>query len=288
MNKTTIIWDADNTLWDWVKYATHSYPKMAEEIAKITNTPLKTIQQTMQEYYTLSGTIENEYLIQYLTEKAIFKNPPTDINNLIQQAQQAFAKERKKHLEPYPYIEDSLIFSIKQGIKNIILTDAPSTQAKLRLKYSGITTPTLEQLTVFALKPETNQTLPEAYQLNFIKGKYKTPFNIHEIDTPKPHTDLEQVLQMTKQQIQESVIIIGDNYAKDIELAKKYGCSAIHAKYGTTTEEALLPIRPFIPTQILSRSFSKEQQPQTNQEPKNIKTAESPQDLIKIIQDLLT
>ena len=75
-----IIWDADNTIWNWVRYAARAYPKMAEVIADETGIPCEDVVANMKQYYTTVGTMESPWLIQGLEQMGFFKRARKTIN----------------------------------------------------------------------------------------------------------------------------------------------------------------------------------------------------------------
>jgi len=250
---TDVIWDGDNTIWDWVTYAVHAYEAMAQAIADHIGKPEPEVANAMKKFYTSVGTMEHEGLIQALELQKMFKDVPNyDRSVLIEKAQQAFSEARNKHLGLYPGVHSTFKKIAEQKIKNRILTDAPAFQAKMRIKRSRLNL-FLHQVNAM---PAAKIKLSPKFQDRLDKGAYSVDFDITEIPTEKPHSNLEQILNMTRDQIRRNVVIIGDNDAKDMELVRRYGCRGIHAVYGESKPEMLQRLLRFAPERVAKRNVA--------------------------------
>ena len=166
---TDVIWDGDNTIWDWMTYAVHAYEAMSQTIAKETGIPDNQIAAAMKKFYTVAGTIEDPGLIQGLVEADFFKDVPNfHHDRLIEKAQKAFTKERKKYLKVYPGVHQVIKTVHENKIKNRILTDAPAPQAAMRIRHSKID-PFLTQVNAQPFKKTKN--LPPKFLKREMKGK---------------------------------------------------------------------------------------------------------------------
>ncbi len=253
-NITDIIWDGDNTIWDWMKYAVEAYEAMAKAIAHETNIAEDDVVAAMKKFYTKAGTIEDAGLIQGMVEEGFFKSVPDfDQNKLIEKAQKAFTHERKKHLKVYPGIHKVIKTVAENGIRNRILTDAPSGQAGQRIRRSKIN-PFLSQ--VNAQPARAVKDLPPKFLKREQRGLYSLDFEITEVPWEKPYSNLEEILKMTREQIRKHVVIIGDNDKKDMELARLYGCRGIHAVYGETHESLLKRLLRFAPERVAKKNVA--------------------------------
>ena len=97
------------------------------------------------------------------------------------------------------------------------------------------------------------------------------------LDKEKPHTDLEKILGKTREEIGREVAIIGDNFAKDMELAKRYDCLGIHAAYGAATADQIKRINKFAPARIANRNSSSSADAPDNSK---IKVVNSPTEIL--------
>lgn len=252
---TDVIWDGDNTIWDWMKYAVEAYEAMAQTIADETGIPEPEVAAAMKRYYTQAGTIEDERMIQGLEAEGFFRDVPGfNMDQLIEKAQKVFTDVRDKNFHVYPGAYKVIKTVREHGINNRVLTDAPARQAKARLKHKRFGKKLLKH--VNAMPSPDPDNLPEIFRQREREGKYKVDFEITEIPWEKPHSNLEEILRMTRDQIRKHVVIIGDNDRKDMELVRRYGCRGIHAVYGETTEDLLKRLLRFAPERVARKNSS--------------------------------
>lgn len=290
MNKSSeikeIVWDADNTLWDWVSYAVPAYEAMSAHISKRTGIPEPKVAAAMKRFYTDMGTMENVFLIQGLHAMKFFPKDwdQQQIEKLTEEAQSIFSTVRENNLKLYEGAKEAFLTTMEKGIRNTILTDAPGIQAPMRLKHFKLFDKDQKKMRAFALKATKPKKLPQKFMAKQLRGKYKLPFQLRYINEEKPHTNLEKILHMTREDIRRHVIIIGDNFKKDMGLAQKYNCRGLHAIYGEANPELITRILRFAPTRIAKRNISIET---TNHEPKTnnnlIEIIESPREILSKI-----
>src|SRR5690606_33435861 len=183
----TAIFDFDNTIANWVKYAAKAYPAMAKALAEASGIELGVITEEMIKVYAKHQTVEHIPLVQ---EMEIFQNHP-DQNNLIKVAKQAFTKERNQYLELYPGILPLMEDLKKRGIRIVVLTDAPYIQAAFRatqLKIRDL----IDDL-IGLKSPE-----PEQIHHSFLIKNPNFPFKTYVSELEKPHTKLQEILSMVR------------------------------------------------------------------------------------------
>lgn len=290
----TLVWDQDNTTSDFLEFAVPAYEAMSATIAEATGIPEETVANTMQKIYFRHRTIEYEGVVQEMAQTGFFDNienlksdgkiDPKKIGALALKAQKIFSQVRAKHLRPYPGIQQAFRKSKKEGFTNIILTDATSFQAKKRADYTKIG----EYIdTIFARKKDPTPNLDQSFKDREARGEYDVPFRVIEIDEEKPHTRLDQILKMTREEISRRVCIIGDNDDRDMELSRLWNCRGIFAVYGLHDKDSDLTkrIARFSPHSILARNASivTKSRPGRNKNNSLIKIAKTPADIEKIL-----
>jgi len=274
---TDIIWDADNTLWDWVTYAVHAYEAMSQCIADETGIPEPKVAAAMKRFYSDVGTMENEFMIQGLYSMGFFKGiKEFDMDNLINKAQSTFSRVRSKYIKLYDHIEEILKQLHERGIKNHLLTDAPGIQAAMRLMYFHLG----EYFTsVNAMRAANPRTLPKKFRDRQRRGKYKHPFVVRTVDEPKPDTNIEKITHLTRSQIPKKVINAGDNLLKDGGVSIKNGNPCIIAGYGFAKEDMLKRLLRFAPVKTARQNVSIGKTPDINALPANITLVNSTREM---------
>lgn len=283
---TDVVFDGDNTIWDWVTYAAHAYDAMLQCIGKETKKPENKVVAAMKAFYTEVGTLEHEGLIQGLEAQGFFKNVSQfDRDKLIHKVQTVFSEMRRKHLRLYDGMQNVLETLVKQGKKVRIITDAPEFQAKMRVRHFKLD-PFIKDIYAMA---GAAIDLPEKFQKRREDGHYKVDFPTFISELEKPYSDLESILKMTPEQISRHVLIVGDNPKKDIELAKRFDCRAIYAAYGIPPKaylERLLRLAPEKVTRKNTTILEKISKESTFEDSFNarIVTAHEPYDILKYLR----
>lgn len=257
-----IIWDADNTIWNWVRYAAVAYPAMAEKIAEQTGKNIEAVEHGMKAYYTRTGTIESPWLIQDLQRQGFFDDLGWDqsrIDQLREDVHSIFKKKRWHFLRMYRGVGRILKVTHGRGIKNHIVTDAPTIQACMRVNRSKIAQ-YLSSVHALRFQDHLNEP-PENIQQKEAEGAYDVPFDVFELDDEKPDTRLENIIHALEEThgnlrdyIQKHVAIVGDNPKKDMALARKYGCLGIHAAWGTPTSWELEILARYAPEKVVKKN----------------------------------
>jgi phosphoglycolate phosphatase-like HAD superfamily hydrolase len=284
-----IIWDADNTIWNWVRYAARAYQAMADCIVNETGLPESMIVLEMKKFYTGAGTLENASLVQGLEAQGLFRGVKSyDRNGLIAKIRLIFKDMRRRFLKKYPHVSEVMKKAQNKGINNIIVTDAPKFHAVRRIVRSKIG----KLIKRAYVMPDADASnLAEDVRENIRSGKYDVPFEVIEIDVEKPDTNLEVVLRLendkatNEEYIRRHVAIVGDNDKKDMELARKWGCLGIHALWGLPDEDDIITLKKISPQSAAARNApmtSKDQAPPENE--KNIVRVYKPEYLDKILR----
>lgn len=250
-NLHTLLWDGDNTIWDWMQYAVPAYEAMCTEIAGIAGRSFDETADAMKEFYSFHGTLEHEGLIQGLQASGFFRDAACfDQEQTILQVQTRFATVRRQHLHVYPGVAKVMRDFYLQGVIQHILTDAPARQALSRLSHSKLS-PYVD--TVFAMPSAEIRDIPLSLTKNSQRDGHQPKVVI--VSEEKPHTNLEILLAMTRDQITHHVGVVGDNMTKDMTLGARYEMRGVHAAYGAATADYIRRIQRFAPARIANRNM---------------------------------
>lgn len=280
---STVVWDGDNTLWDWMGYAVPAYEAMCEEIARIAGTDFKTTAAAMKAYYSSKGTLEDTRLIQGLEAAGFFSQVQNfDGETTITRVHGIFSRVRRANLHLYDGIEEPLRHIRERGMRQVLLTDAPLPQARARIRHANLHVFFDE---IHAMPGVPTQDLPAQFRSSLQERKDEPTG--HVVPEEKPHSDLEAVLKMTREQIARHVVIIGDNNSKDMALARQYECSGIHAEYGAAHPDQILRIQQFAPPRVARRNMQVQQEPGSvsPKKPDRIRVANNPTEIIYLLSN---
>jgi FMN phosphatase YigB (HAD superfamily) len=137
----------------------------------------------------------------------------------------------------------------ERGIEQIMITDAPGGQASERLHSSRLGKNISR---IYAMPTADLPDLPSGFR------RHKSSIPLYDLKREKPHVDLEEIFEKTREKIGRTVVIVGDNESKDMELARRYGCIGVHARYGVARAELVERIRKFAPDRVARRSMQLE------------------------------
>lgn len=245
-----IIWDGDNTIWDWMAYAVPAYEAMCSTIAKIAGKSEDETAAAMKRFYTAVGTLENELLVQGLAAEGFFSHiPHFDLNKVVVEAKMAFSEIRNERLRVYDGIAEVMDEISNRGVRQRMITDAPGGQASRRLKRSGLDGYFSD---IYAMPTAEIGDLPSSFMRH---GLGLDNPKLHVLSAEKPNVDLEEILHRTRDNISRTVGIIGDNDRKDMELARLYDCLGIHARYGIARADLVKRLQRFAPAHVAMRNM---------------------------------
>lgn len=268
----TVIWDGDNTIWNWMGYAVPAYEAMCGVLADVAGKSEEETALAMKAFYTLKGTLEDPGLVQGLQAAGFFKDTRNfNLETTVLRAQRTFSQVRSENLRVYPGIENVMEEIRQRGWTQMILTDAPGRQAHARLRRSKLD-PYIKE--VYSMPSPVVPHLPE---------RFKKESRVREervVVEEKPNTPLERILGKTREAIGREVAIIGDSDAKDMGLARKYTCLGIHAAYGAANPEYIERIDRFATARVTNRNSSLFQ---TSSSEDKIRVVQSPDEILSVL-----
>lgn len=280
-NINTVVWDADNTLWSWMDFAVPAYEAMTRDLARISGKSVDETQKALQRYYSGVHSIENEGVVQKLNADGFFAGiKDFDETQAIIEVQAGFEAARAQHFHVYDGIFDVMSEIRNQGIRQIVLTDAPGNQALSRLIRSRL----FQFIEEVIAMPTADINVPaEIRDRSLMKRRELKIPELRTVNKEKPETPLEEVVRLTRAQIIDQVAIIGDNAGKDMALAEIYQCLGIHAVYGSTTPEAIESIRRVAPPQTSRRNVQNEPFIKAPDNSQRIFPANTPAEILEIL-----
>lgn len=252
------IFDLDNTIASWPKFAIPAYTEMIRTIHNLTQLPIQTIKSEMRKVYEKAGTIEYPPLIQ---EMPSLKNHP-NLETIITKTKQKFSATKRRELTPYPKIEELLQNLQSNNFTNIILSDAPYIQGAKRINILGLSS---YFYGLIGLKSHSKYQIP----IKFLKPKLTFPFKTEISTKEKPYTNLPSILSklfnqtITTEFIKSNCLYFGDNQFKDGELIKIWGMKGFLAIYGQHTTENIKDLLEITPNHIITKHFSENHLHQT-------------------------
>lgn len=251
-----VIFDIDNTIFDWVNYYVRSFRAMLSVVEQTIGTPYDQLAAEAARVFEHHGSIEYPFLIQELPSVIAHYEDNLDhmLGRLVEPAREVFKQTAIGLLKPYPGVPETF-FHVRRAHPDtpiVALTDAPRYVAMWKLNKLGLLhefdavygladprLPTDNRLGRVKVDPKI--LLKHLQQSNFgFKGKIRVLPDEYE----KPGTrGLKTVLMDFEidedDEAKSRTLWVGDNLRKDVGLGKRVGVMTAWAKYGTILDESL-------------------------------------------------
>jgi len=274
----TVVFDLDNTLWDWVSYAVKTYPAMRDLLVRQTGETRERVTECMRNFYQRAGTIESSWLVQDLERQGLFKADEADRERLIKAVRSTFHSCRQKYLRFFEGFPSILEKAAENDVRCLVHTDAPATHAASRIRHLYLDQTLCNGM--IAMPDNLPREVPGRFLKKFERENYGVRFPVHLANREKPNADIEEPLGMTADEIGEGVAYVGDNYPKDMGQIARYGGVGIHAEYGKSKPSDLEIVREFSGHQIANRNSA---QDATVIQFPNVIPAKRPHDIPRIL-----
>lgn len=248
----TIVWDLDNTPWDWVSYAAKTYPAMRDHLARRTGESRVRVTDCMRRFYERAGTIESSWLVQDLENQGLVRLNEVERERLICSVRATFHACRQKYLRLFHGFPQLFEQAVGNGVRNLIHTDAPATHAASRVRHLK-----LDQ-DLFSGMIAMPDSLPSEIPTRFLKAdekrNYGLKFPVMVADAEKPDTDIERLFGVSAQEIHEHWAFAGDHYGKDMGMAHRFKALGFHALWSRPTQADLAIVREFSGARVANRN----------------------------------
>ncbi len=230
-----VVTDMDNTLYSWVDYIVPSLEAMVASLCETTGFPRVRVVQALKEVYERYESNEYPFAIQESNLYTAFANDFDSFENLvIRPAREAFSAARRRYLQPYRGVVETLVALRQAGVPVVALTDAPRNPAErrtLRMKLDQHLT-AIYTLPAFGF-PQTGvaKEILEREQAGGVKLSCPVVELPKEYEKPDPR-GLLRVCQDLGVAPSE-VLYVGDSKPKDVALAQRVGALDAWAEFGT-------------------------------------------------------
>lgn len=238
-----LVFDLDNTLYDWVDYFAPAFRAMVHLLARSTSVSESELVNQFAEIYKQAGTTEYPFTVQMLPALESFdENARVE---LVRHARVAFSRSRSKRLRAYPGTIETLRWAWNSGVTIVVLTNAPVANVMDKLRTLGVL-PYIH--TVVAWQGYTDSHDPIARQLqgNSERRTYKQ--RVHVLEKPNSKAVGLQMIAADLDVPLREFAMVGDSVKSDIVPADQLGAQTFWATYGLrfdprnrSTIEAITP-----------------------------------------------
>ncbi|WP_082613636.1 HAD family hydrolase [Bosea sp. Root483D1] len=231
-----VVCDLDNTIYDWYSAFLPAFYEMSRIAAEILNCDLDTLLEQLRQVHIRHADVEHPFSLletKIVQERAELEGQDT-ILTLLDEAFHAFNRIRKANLKPFPGSIEALRYLSDSDIKIIAYTDSKFFAAAGRVERLNIG----EIFSKIYCREKGVSIIPSNYAGT---KKYKIASKIFEIPSHemKPNPKILLEIASVENVNIDKVIYVGDSISKDILMAKRAGCFAVWAKYGTHTDREM-------------------------------------------------
>lgn len=231
MKKRVLITDVDNTLLDWQDLWYQTFSKMIDKVLEISGVDPDVLYTQCSVIHQTYGTSEYSRLLEELP--CLRERYGDDTVAVMAPAIEVFRATRRRVMQLYPTVEDSLKAMKTAGVLVAAFTESKAFYTNYRFRKLG-----LDGLVDYLYSPEDHKIPDETRRARFYKPEtYSFKHTIHHY-TPagevKPNPDiLIQIITELGASIDE-VVYVGDNILKDVFMAQQAGVTDAHALYGAS------------------------------------------------------
>jgi len=228
LEKSVLITDIDNTLFDWFDVWCSTFIPMLEKTVEITGLSKDKLIDEIQVVHQEYGTAEYSFVLQELPSLLEMYGSPEEIVIALNPAIHASRSSRLEHLKLYKGVYDTLSELKTKRIKVIAYTESKKWYTQFRLKRLG-----LDHFIDRVYSPE-DHVIQSIKENELVKFKFDhTKFSHTPLGEKKPNSKLLlNIIEENGLDLEECVYV-GDSEVKDIAMAKEAGVTSVFAKYGT-------------------------------------------------------
>jgi FMN phosphatase YigB (HAD superfamily) len=241
-----VVFDADNTLYDWVGFYIPSFRAMVTEISRISGLDYLDIVASFRDVFRRHRLTDYAYALfelEILREYEIHWSPQTFLMKY-GSALDAFRKSRKAHLRLYPGVQETLRTLKQQGTVLVAHSDSPARYVGGRLSDLRIDT----YFDLLTAPKEMDLAMETVESVEGIKHRVdwlanEMSIKVQEFPSHQRKPD-PQTLYPVFERLRvgpESSAYVGDSLSRDMLLASRTGIKGIWAKYGEVNQSPYYP-----------------------------------------------
>ncbi|MCY1072900.1 HAD family hydrolase [Archangium lansingense] len=234
-----VVTDMDGTLYSWIDYIVPAVEALVSSVERSTDWPRIKIVQALKKVYAKYESNEYPFVLQESEIFTAFPEFGSFDKLIIEPAATAFQDARKKYLQPYPGVIETLEKLKQRGIPVVALTDAPRNPVQVRAKLLKLDQhldaiyclPGFE----FPKSDDGEKKISRRIEQKDQQGEYRAACKVTELprDYEKPNPlGLRRICEEMGVSPTET-LVVGDALKKDVAVAREVGAVDCWAEYGT-------------------------------------------------------
>lgn len=224
-NKSVLITDLDNTLYDWFRVWHSSFSAMLDTVVTISGISKAILIPQIKAIHQKHGTSEYAFLLENIPALVDKYGTPEAVKSKMTPSIEAYRQARSEHLKLYPTVEETLKLIKSKGALVVVYTESKSFYSNYRIQKLG-----LDKYIDYIYSP-SDHAIPETHQKSVFDFKNTIQKHTPEGELkPNPHLLMEIIEGIGASR--EDCVYIGDSEMKDIEMAQQASVDDVFAKYG--------------------------------------------------------
>jgi len=263
--------DVDDTLVPWlvphvnalVKLSKYLY-KQKKEVSPDEQTSEEDIIGEMSMIYEKHGTIDYTPVIQEMESFGEDKISRKQYTDLILGGVEVFREVRDYYSPEIEGVREMLDRLLDAKIYVFALSSAPLNKAIRRLKRHNLDS---KMKLICGVRDKIKDERPIYVKTRASFGSYSGKFDKKELEIKKPDTNLSEVLGISKEEVQESCVFVGNSQMEDVGLGLGNNCVAFHADW--------VKFPPYFLDDLRSFSTPKLEENYVNPDPARVKAVKN-------------
>ena len=227
---TAIIFDLDNTLYNWIDTIVPAINDMIDEASRLTRIPTPVLIRDIHKVNVKKGSIEHPYalleadcIVEYLGAAS-----RDEAKAALDPAFHAFNRRRKYNLKLYKGAEDLLDYAVAAQCRLIAFSEAKVEAVADRVARLGLDDYFDTIYCVRSLGFNDDHLVEDKF-FSRLRG---VRFELLDSQLRKPDPEALNVILRKEGLVAESTWYVGDSLVRDVGMAIDAGLTAVWAKYG--------------------------------------------------------
>lgn len=226
LKKSVLIVDLDNTLFDWFSIWYHSFEALLSKVEEISGINRAKLIEEIKPIHQKHGTAEYAFVLGELPSLQALYGDRSAINAALDDAIHAFRSARKKHMNLYPGVLETLMMLKDLGVKIVGYTESREYYTVYRMKRLSL------DGVIDVLYSPRDHAVPIEEEERTLMALEMTQHGFVPEGEIKPNPKVLLTIIQFVGATPELCVYVGDSEMKDIEMAKAANVTDVLAKYG--------------------------------------------------------
>lgn len=233
-DRTLLITDLDNTLWDWFRAWYESFSAMLARVSELSGIGQTTLEGEIRSIHQLRRTAEYSNLLDEIPSLLMAASPILP-SKKYDEALHVLHSRRRAATALYPGVLSTLEELKGAGVRVVGYTESVAYWTEWRIRHTGL------DGVIDVLYSAPDHDLPAGMTVEDLRTGHKSPDEyglrrtVHR-HTPrgavKPNVEVLRSILADQECPPHRAVYCGDSLMKDVAMAQEVGVADVYAKYG--------------------------------------------------------